>query len=156
MRIELEKKINKFVESNISINVEIKAMFSTLSNDMFRMSTTVENQHKRFEAGMMKLDEQVVYGREMKERFSEMENDLLGKVNVKELEKHLLEAQSQLQASNRRLEERLLEEISGMIEKSPLLVDLIKEIKQTKSELEVQEQDIERMEKNLLGRFIDF
>lgn len=152
----MEKKINKFVESNISINVEIKAMFSTLSNDMFRMSTTVENQHKRFEAGMMKLDEQVVYGREMKERFSEMENDLLGKVNVKELEKHLLEAQSQLQASNRRLEERLLEEISGMIEKSPLLVDLIKEIKQTKSELEVQEQDIERMEKNLLGRFIDF
>ena len=39
---------------------------------------------------MVKLDEQVAFGKEMKERFIDMENDLIGKVNVKELEKHLL------------------------------------------------------------------
>lgn len=66
----MEQKINKFVESNININVEIKSMFGNLSNDLFRTNTIVESQNKRFEEGMMKLDEQLLFGKEIKEKFA--------------------------------------------------------------------------------------
>ena len=156
MRIEMEGKINKFVESNIDINVEIKGMFGNLSNELFRIGVTVENQHTRFEEGMRKLDEQVIFGEDIKEKFQEMEKALEGKVDMRQLEKHLIEAQSHFQTSNRRLEERLLCDIKGMIEESETIRGAASALGVLKEEMRVQEEDVDRMEKNLVGRFVDF